>query len=186
MVAKGHDIPTVTAVGIISADSSLNLPDFRAGERCFGLITQTAGRAGRKNKRGQVIVQTYNLEHYAVQCGIQQDYTHFYNEEILLRKVMYYPPFCQLIKLIIQDENEENALIKAQNLKKLIKDKFQDNKNIIVMGPAPSLIANFKGMYRFNLLLKTNDLNTLRNYLRECKVDIDKNITVDINPINTN
>ena len=186
MVAKGHDIPTVTAVGIISADSSLNLPDFRAGERCFGLITQTAGRAGRKNKRGQVIVQTYNLEHYAVQCGIQQNYTHFYNEEILLRKDMYYPPFCQLIKLIIQDENEENALTKAQNLKKLIKDKFQDNKNIIVMGPAPSLIANFKGMYRFNLLLKTNDLNTLRNYLRECKVDIDKNITVDINPINTN
>ena len=109
-----------------------------------------------KIKRGQVIVQTYNLEHYAVQCGIQQDYNHFYNEEILLRKAMYYPPFCQLIKLIIQDENEENALTKAQNLKKLIKDKFQDNKNIIVMGPAPSLIANFKGMYRFNLLLKTN------------------------------
>ena len=70
-----------------------------------------------KIKRGQVIVQTYNLEHYAVQCGIQQDYNHFYNEEILLRKAMYYPPFCQLIKLIIQDENEENALTKAQNLK---------------------------------------------------------------------
>ena len=91
-----------------------------------------------------------------------------------------------MVTIVVPVNGQSDALTKAQNLKKLIKDKFQDNKNIIVMGPAPSLIANFKGMYRFNLLLKTNDLDTLRNYLRECKVDIDKNITVDINPINTN
>lgn len=83
-------------------------------------------------------------------------------------------------------EIEELALKKAQNLKKNIKNKFQTEKNIIIMGPAPSLIANFKGIYRFNLLLKTNNLDKLRHCLRECKIDIDNNITVDINPINTN
>lgn len=153
MVAKGHDIPNVTAVGIISADSSLNLPDFRSSERCFGLITQTAGRAGRGDKKGQVVVQTYNLEHYAVQNGINQDYQNFYAEEINLRKLMYYPPFCHLIKLVIQHEIEEQALSKAQNIKKSIQHQFSEDKSVVVMGPAPSLIANFKGVYRFNLLL---------------------------------
>ena len=186
MVAKGHDIPNVTSVGIISADSSLNLPDFRAGERCFSLITQTAGRAGRGNKQGKVVVQTYNLEHYALQCGILQDYLKFYHEELALRKMMYYPPFCNLIKLIIQDEDEQTALAKAQNLKTLLKKQFEDDKSTVVMGPAPAIIAKFKIMYRFNLLLKTQDLNLLCGYLRELNIDIDNNITIDVNPINTN
>lgn len=186
MVAKGHDIPNVTAVGIISADSSLNLPDFRSGERCFGLITQTAGRAGRGDKKGQVVVQTYNLEHYAVQNGIKQDYQHFYEEEINLRRLMYYPPFCHLIKLVIQHEIEEQALIKAKYIKKSIEQHFINDSSVIVMGPAPSLIAKFKGIYRFNLLLKTKEIQPLHDYLKTLKIDTDNTITIDVNPINTN
>lgn len=186
MVAKGHDIPNVTAVGIISADSSINLPDFRAGERAFALITQTAGRAGRGEKAGQVVVQTYNLEHYAVQSGIHQDYLAFYNEEIALRKAMYYPPFCHLIKLVIQNEDESTALTNAKTLKNALKSYFIDDDSFVIMGPAPSIIANFKGIYRFNLLLKVKDLSSTRQALRKLQVDIDKNITIDVNPINTN
>lgn len=186
MVAKGHDIPNVTGVGIISADSSLNLPDFRASERTFALITQTAGRAGRGSQRGHVILQTYNLEHYAVQYGMQQDYISFYNEELTLRKMLYYPPFCNLIKLIFQNEIEEKAIKIANNFKMDMEKYFSDNDKIQVMGPAPALISKFKDMYRFNLLIKTNDLSIVNKFLRQKNIDINKYITIDINPINTN
>lgn len=186
MVAKGHDIPNVTGVGIISADSSLNLPDFRASERTFALITQTAGRAGRGQQQGHVILQTYNLEHYAVQCGIKQDYLAFYQEELALRQMLYYPPFCHLIKLVFQNELEETAFQLADKFKLDMEDYFSNNSSIKIMGPAPALISKFKDIYRFNLLIKTNDLGIVNKYLRQKNVDINKNITIDINPINTN
>lgn len=185
MVAKGHDIPSVTGVGIISADSSLNLPDFRASERTFALITQTAGRAGRGHEQGHVVLQTYNLEHYAVQCGMKQDYLSFYQEEIQMRKMLYYPPFCHLIKLTFQNEIEEKALKAASDLKTQAEQYF-NNMNIKIMGPAPALVAKFKDIYRFNLLIKTDDLEIVNKFLRQKKIDTDKNITIDINPINTN
>ncbi len=186
MVAKGHDIPNVTGVGIISADSSLNLPDFRASERCFGLITQTAGRAGRGHEKGQVVVQTYNLEHYAVQCGIAQNYERFYHEELSLRHAMYYPPFCNLIKLVVQQDIEAKALAKANEVKNAFKKHFVDDKQNIIMGPAPAIIANFKGIYRFNLLIKTGNLQAVQDFLYSLNVHKDVNIAIDINPINTN
>ena len=185
MVAKGHDIPNVTGVGIISADSSLNLPDFRASERTFALITQTAGRAGRGHEQGHVVLQTYNLEHYAVQCGMKQDYLSFYQEEMQMRKMLYYPPFCHLIKLTFQNEIEEKALKAASDLKTQAEQYF-NNMNIKIMGPAPALVAKFKDIYRFNLLIKTDDLEIVNKFLRQKKIDTDKNITIDINPINTN
>ena len=185
MVAKGHDIPSVTGVGIISADSSLNLPDFRASERTFSLITQTAGRAGRGHEQGHVVLQTYNLEHYAVQCGMKQDYLSFYQEEMQMRKMLYYPPFCHLIKLTFQNEIEEKALKAASDLKTQAEQYF-NNMNIKIMGPAPALVAKFKDIYRFNLLIKTDDLDIVNKFLRQKKIDTDKNITIDINPINTN
>ena len=185
MVAKGHDIPSVTGVGIISADSSLNLPDFRASERTFALITQTAGRAGRGHEQGHVVLQTYNLEHYAVQCGMKQDYLSFYQEEMQMRKMLYYPPFCHLIKLTFQNEIEEKALKAASDLKTQVEQYF-NNMNVKIMGPAPALVAKFKDIYRFNLLIKTDDLEIVNKFLRQKKIDTDKNITIDINPINTN
>lgn len=186
MVAKGHDIPNVTGVGIISADSSLNLPDFRASERTFALITQTAGRAGRGQEKGHVVLQTYNLEHYAVQCGIKQDYLSFYEEELALRKMLYYPPFCHLIKLVFQNETEAAAFTLAEKFKYEMEHYFSGNDNIKIMGPAPALISKFKDIYRFNLLIKTNDLTVVNEFLRRKNVDTDNNITIDVNPINTN
>ena len=186
MVAKGHDIPNVTGVGIISADSSLNLPDFRASERTFALITQTAGRAGRGHEQGHVVLQTYNPEHYAVQCGIKQDYLGFYQEEVKLRRMLYYPPFCHLIKLTFQNEIEALALKTADDFKTEMERYFSDSINVKIMGPAPALISKFKNSYRFNLLIKTDDFSAVNNFLRQKKVDTNTNVTIDINPINTN
>lgn len=186
MVAKGHDIPSVTGVGIISADSSLNLPDFRAPERCFGLITQTAGRAGRGREKGSAVVQTYNPEHYAVQCGIAQDYEAFYEQEIAMRRMMYFPPFCYLIKLTVQNVVEEKALYKAQQLRDAFTQCFPAGGSTSIMGPAPAVIARFNSVYRFNLLIKTDDLPAVRAFLQQQGVHLDSSIAIDVNPINTN
>lgn len=185
MVAKGHDIPNVTAVGIISADASLNMPDFRAAERCFGLITQTAGRAGRGDVKGKVIIQSYNPEHYAVLCGIKQDYAAFYKQELHLRKELFYPPYAKLIKLTIQDKVEQSALDKALQLKEKFRETFKDFSRYQIIGPAPSIIANFRGIYRFNLLVKTVSLADVNAFLRVEKIDIDRAVKIDINPLNT-
>ncbi|WP_196594623.1 primosomal protein N' [Pectinatus sottacetonis] len=185
MVAKGHDIPNVTAVGIISADASLNMPDFRAPERCFGLITQTAGRAGRGKFKGHVIVQSYNPDHYAVLAGIKQNYDEFYNHELKLRRELFYPPFAKLIKLTIQNEQEIMALKKADKIRNLFKENFTDSNNYQIIGPAPSVIANFRGIYRFNLLIKTTDQIEVCLFLRKLNLDTDKEVKIDINPLNT-
>ena len=117
---------------------------------------------------------------------MQQDYISFYNEELTLRKMLYYPPFCNLIKLIFQNEIEEKAIKIANNFKMDMEKYFSDNDKIQVMGPAPALISKFKDMYRFNLLIKTNDLSIVNKFLRQKNIDINKYITIDINPINTN
>lgn len=185
MVAKGHDIPNVTAVGIISADSSLNMPDFRAAERCFMLITQTAGRAGRGKIPGKVIVQTYNPEHYAVQCGIRQDYAAFYREELGFRQVLQYPPFSSLIKLLVQHKEESTALEEATALVERFRQCFSGDPDEQIIGPAPAMIANFRGIYRFNLLIKTKNLSRMRKFMQENELNLKTNIMIDINPLNT-
>jgi len=195
MVAKGHDIPNVTAVGIISADASLNRPDFRAAERCFMLITQTAGRAGRHTadgERGHVLVQTYNTEHYAVQCGIHQDYEGFYQKEIALRKAMGYPPFTRLIKLLFQSNDETAAKQSALAFVQAFQQRYPGGtstplgtppKTNTVIGPAPALIACFRGTYRFVVLIKALDLEGVRQFLREQGLHLRTDVAIDIDPI---
>ena len=195
MVAKGHDIPNVTAVGIISADASLNRPDFRAAERCFMLITQTAGRAGRHTadgERGHVLVQTYNTEHYAVQCGIHQDYEGFYQKEIALRKAMGYPPFTRLIKLLFQSTDETAAKQSALAFVQAFQQRYPGGvstplgtppKTNTVIGPAPALIACFRGTYRFVVLIKALDLEDVRKFLREQGLHLRTDVAIDIDPI---
>lgn len=195
MVAKGHDIPNVTAVGIISADASLNRPDFRAAERCFMLITQTAGRAGRHTadgERGHVLVQTYNTEHYAVQCGIHQDYEGFYQKEIALRKAMGYPPFTRLIKLLFQSTDETAAKQSALAFVQAFQQRYPGSastplgtppKTNTVIGPAPALIACFRGTYRFVVLIKALDLEDVRQFLREQGLHLRTDVAIDIDPI---
>ena len=194
MVAKGHDIPNVTAVGIISADSALNMPDFRAAERCFMLITQTAGRAGRHAVGetavsgreafcGHVIVQSYHPEHYAVSCGIAQDYEGFYQREIVMRQRLFYPPFSRLVKLLFQHGEEDTARRNAAGLVERFRQSFPDETGHPAIGPSPALISNFRGIFRFVVLIKTADLARVQNFLRQEGMHLRTDVAIDIDPI---
>ena len=193
MVSKGHDIPHVTAVGIISADSSLHMPDFRAAERCFMLITQTAGRAGRHapkgdpvlgdGPKGQVIVQSYSPEHYAVACGIAQDYEGFYRREIAMRRELFYPPFSRLVKLLFQHCDEERAKKNAANFLEHFNSFFQEDQGQQAIGPSPAMIANFRGTHRFVVLIKTSALEGVQDYLRREGLHLRDDVAIDIDPI---
>ena len=185
MVAKGHDIPNVTAVGIISADSSLNMPDFRAAERCFMLITQTAGRAGRGRVKGRVVVQSYNPEHYAVETGIRQDYHGFYEQEIRLRQQLFYPPFSRLVKLTFQNEQEEKALLEAKKLRDAFSAAFAGDARQQLIGPAPAIIAKFRNIYRYCVLIKSGDLPQVQAFLRAQGLQLRADVLIDIDPITT-
>ena len=183
MVAKGHDLPGVQSVGIISADASLNLPDFRAAERCFMLITQTAGRAGRHGARGAVIVQTYNPEHYAVRAALRQDYEAFYAREIELRRELFYPPFSRLVKLLFHAANRERAWHEAQTFAACVQNAFAGVQGIAVIGPSPALIERERGAYRFIVLIKTDVLAVVQNFLRSHGLHLRDDIAIDIDPI---
>lgn len=187
MVAKGHDIPNVTAVGIIAADSSINIPEFRAGERCFSLITQTAGRAGRGKLPGKVIVQAYSMDHYALQWGVKQDYVNFYKEELALRELLFFPPFSNLIKLTCSSLSEEESIAIAKKIKKNF-DKFKSKQKVRceIMGPAPALLSPLRKYYRYNLLLKSTSLEVLQEFIRTYNLHLEQKVIIDVNPINTN
>lgn len=187
MVAKGHDVPKVTAVGIISADSTLHMPDFRAAERAFMLITQAAGRAGRhsvsENLRGKVIVQCYNTEHYAVNFATKNDYESFCKEEILARKELLYPPFSRIIKLLFQDKTEEKAKENAVKFIERFKANFKNDEKNKAMGPSPAIIKNLRGIYRFVILIKVTDLQKVRDFLRAENINVRRDVAIDIDPI---
>lgn len=181
MVAKGHDIKNVTAVGIISIDTSLNLPDFRAAERTFSLLTQAAGRAGRGSKPGKVIVQTYNPDHYSIQAGINHDYTSLYQNEIKFRKELFYPPFSQLIKLTVLSADEQKAHRKAEQLVLQLQTKLNQYAEII--GPFNPAIQKVKDIYRINILIKTANLDPIRDGLKSLGLTVCPDIIIDVEPI---
>lgn len=183
MVAKGHDLPGVQTVGIISADASLNLPDFRAAERCFMLITQTAGRAGRHGARGEVIVQTYNPEHYAVQTAMQQDYAAFAAQELALRRELFYPPFSRLVKLLFHNLSRTRAWNEAQSFVAAFQTEFAGANGCVVIGPSPALIERERNEYRFIALIKTDTLADVQAYLRAQGLHLRDDIAIDIDPI---
>lgn len=186
MIAKGHDIPNVTLVGIVSADIGLAMPDFRAAERTFQLLTQAAGRAGRGSLPGHVILQTSNPEHYAVRLAALQDYPGFYEKEVLFRRSMRYPPFSALANILIRDEVQEEALRKASELERLLKP---EPKEMRVMGPAPAPVPRLKNEFRFQLLLKSSDrtrLNETLHRLRRFSVDSKwpaTTLAIDVDPV---
>ena len=183
MVAKGHDIPNVTAVGIISADASLHVPEFRAAERCFMLITQTAGRAGRGETPGRVLVQCYTPEHYAVETAIRQDYEAFYEAEIGMRKALFFPPFCRLVKLTFLAGEEAAARAAAQAIKERFLRAFAGDARQQIVGPAPDVIAKLRNVYRFNLLIKTAALSETQVFLRTEALQLRTDVWIDIDPI---
>jgi len=191
MVAKGHNFPNVTLVGIVMADSSLYLSDFRAGEHTFSLLTQVIGRAGRSEKKGRALIQTLNPYHNVFSLSAQQDFSAFYEGEIALRKAFQFPPFCQLALFTVSDENEENVLMTANAfgnaLKKSLAGAFSDVK-LIVYGPFEAPIYRLKNIYRKRFIIKYKNNSRSRalfDYLLTLFSDPKKNgatITTDIGP----
>jgi primosomal protein N' (replication factor Y) len=186
MIAKGHDIPNVTLVGIVNADLGLGLPDFRAAERTFQLLTQAAGRAGRGETPGIVLIQTIQPENWAIQCAAEQDYEKFYRREIEYRRSMYYPPFGALANIVIRSTDEEDALKRSAALGRLLNPAPE---GVRVKGPAPAPVLRVKSEYRFQVLLMTAS----RKRLSEVLVEVRKfaaaekwgpvNLAIDVDPM---
>ena len=161
MIGKGLDFKNVTLVGIIAADTSLNLPDFRASERTFQLVTQVSGRAGRGDADGRVIVQSYNPEHYSIQTSKEHDYLAFYNKEILLRKEFNYPPFSNILSITIYGENINSVIKASRDIYNALTREMSINglKDIIkdITGPNPAPLEKIKNNFRFQILIKSPD-----------------------------
>ncbi len=164
MLAKGHDFHNVTLVGVVSVDTGLGLPDFRSAERTFQLITQVAGRAGRGQLRGTVLIQTYYPEHYALRFAAAQDYEGFYNEEIKFRERLSYPPFVAIASIMIKHKDREYAMKSASILRSALDDANPD-RQIRILGPAPASIGKIKNEYRIQLILKSANRRSLRDTL---------------------
>ena len=159
MIAKGLDLPLVTLVGVVSADTSLNLPDFRAGERTFQLLSQVAGRAGRGILGGQVIIQTYSPEHYAVQAAAKHGYVLFYDREINYRRQLHNPPFTRLVSLVYSHTNDALCQRETERMKRLLVEE-RDSKGIAdisLIGPAPAFIHRLRGRFRWQLILRGSE-----------------------------
>ena len=164
MIAKGHDIPNVTLVGIVSADIGLGLPDFRAAERTFQLLTQAAGRAGRGDLPGIVLIQTINPEHYAIRFASEQNYAGFYAKEIQVRKLMRYPPFSALANVLVRSQKQDEALAMSAELGRLLDPAPEGVK---VLGPAEAPVPKLKSEFRYQLLLKAANRKRLNEVLRD-------------------
>ncbi len=187
MLAKGHDFHRVTLVGVISADSSLTMPDFRAAERTFQLMTQVAGRAGRGELPGRVLIQTFYPEHYAIQDAIKQDYVAFCERELHYRQVMAYPPFTSLANVIVRDSNLEKAITWSRELSQFLAP--HNGEGIRVLGPASAPLARLKTEYRFQFLLKSKRKAQLTKILSSVLAYCDKKeipqtaVLVDMDPL---
>jgi len=163
MLAKGHDFQRVTLVGVVSADSSLSLPDFRAAERTFQLLTQVAGRAGRGDLQGRVLIQTYYPDHYAIQDALKQDYAAFFERELHFRRLMAYPPFTSLANVIVRDKSLEKTIRWSRQLSEYFSP--QDGRDVRILGPATAPLARLKKEHRFQFLLKSPKRSVLTKLL---------------------
>ncbi len=185
MIAKGHDFPGVTLVGVLGADSILNLPDFRAAERSFSLLTQVAGRAGRACGGGQVLIQTYNPEHYALDCAARQDYADFYQQELPFRQELGYPPCGHLINLVLAGNTAGQVKGAAEQLAGRLTAAAGP---VEVLGPSPCPLARLRGKSRYQILLKSLERPALRRLLgtlEEGRGRLPKGValTVDVDPL---
>ena len=179
MIAKGLDLPLVTLVGVINADVSLHLPDFRSGERTFQILTQVAGRAGRGPLGGQVIVQSYTPEHYAVSCAAKQDYLSFYEKESSLRRQYHNPPFSRLTRLLYTNPNNAFCQREAQRMHRLLEGERDSwGMDVTFIGPSPAFIKRVRGRYRWQIILRGDDPVRLL-----AGVPIPQGWVVDIDPV---
>jgi len=167
MIAKGHDIHAVTLVGVISADVGLAQADFRAAERTFQLLTQVAGRAGRGERPGEVIIQTYYPDHYAIRAAAAQNYEQFYRQELRFREIMYYPPFSAIANVIVKSASADSALKLTGRLGRHLEG--QHGAGLRILGPAAAPIARLKKSYRYHFLIKAERRSILRKILLSCR-----------------
>ena len=165
MIAKGLDFPNVTLVGVLNADTSLNLPDFRSSERTFQLLTQVAGRAGRAEKEGEVLIQTYNPQHYAIQLAQKQDYEAFYAYEMGIRRQLAYPPYYFTVGLTLSHKDEQTVVRKSFELLQLLRQQLSDK--IKILGPTPKPIARTHNLYHYQIIVKYRFEDHLENVLNQ-------------------
>lgn len=188
ILAKGHDFPNVTLVGVVSVDAGMALPDFRAAERTFQLLTQVAGRAGRGRRAGKVLIQTYHPYHYALRHASAQDYAGFYQEEIRHRQNHTYPPFVALASLLVHGADIDRVRSEAVELRKEL-DRANTERAARVLGPAPAPLARLKGEYRVQLLIKCRNRRELRRIIDDALKALSKrkinlrSINVEIDPV---
>ncbi len=194
MVAKGHDFPNITLVGVICADLSLNFPDFRAGERTFQLIAQVSGRAGRGSSPGRVILQTYNPDHFCISAAKEQDLVSFYRQEIRSRKALNYPPFARMIQLKISGKEQprtKDRALKLGNLCQSLKtSNLADYASVEILGPIESSLAKIAQRYRWQILLKCTHARALHQYVSQLMAENPAvlnqrgvRVSIDVDPI---
>lgn len=186
MIAKGLDFENVTFVGVLNADISLNIPDFRANERTFQLLEQVSGRSGRGQKEGTVMIQTYNPDHFVLQCVKNHDYQRFYQEEMKTRKIASYPPYVHLVSILIQGKDEHDVKASAIQIKTYLQKQLD---NVAILGPANSLIYRMHDIYRQRIMIKfTNSkqlypvLNSMSDFYNKNENKV--NVVCDFNPYN--
>ncbi|MCX7711931.1 MAG: primosomal protein N' [Clostridia bacterium] len=192
MIAKGHDFPNVTLVGVLAADSLLNLEDFRASERTFQLITQVAGRAGRGEIPGRVVIQTYNTEDFSIIAACSHDYSSFYRQEIKLREKLDYPPFTNIATVILNGTNDRAVFLKAKEIKESLDAAFE-GKDVEagVYGPARAPLSRIKNKFRWRIVVKCRCEDTLNGVMRDASDEFYRkkgksliDMSVDVNPLN--
>jgi primosomal protein N' (replication factor Y) (superfamily II helicase) len=178
----------VTLVGIIYADQSLHMPDFRAGERTFQLLTQVAGRAGRGDVEGEVIVQAFTPFHPAIQYARRHDFAGFYEQEIEFREQLKYPPVSRVALLTLKGHNEDKVKFSAEHVGKRLEKELKDWKDLMIAGPASAPLARADSYYRYQIMLRARQMSKLSQHLtkvqEEGSLPEDINLVVDIDPVN--
>ena len=182
MVSKGHDFKDVTAVGILTADSVLNIPVYSASERTFDLLTQTSGRAGRGDKPGSVVIQTYNPLNYAIIKSKAHDYVGFYNEEIQNRKALGYPPFREMIHMVVRHQNMETLEAIANRIVSDL-EAHKGNTDILINGPYEASIKKVRDMYRLAIMIRGTDLSNLKEYIYNSWIFTQEGLLIDVDPV---
>ena len=178
MIAKGLDFKNVTLVGIIAADLSLNVGDYKSAETTYQLVSQVAGRAGRADKEGRVYIQTYSPEHYSIQFAAKNDYIGFYNQEINYRKSMVYPPFTNIFVIMFTGKNEGYLRQSLGDLLYIMKH-YNKNNMFSHLGPTPAVISKINNNYRWQLMVKCENEDKLRNYVLFCLNKLQQNINLN-------
>jgi primosomal protein N' (replication factor Y) len=186
MIAKGHDFPRVTLVGVVSADVGLGLADFRASERTFQLLTQVAGRAGRGDEPGEAIVQTLYPDHYSIQLACRQDYPAFFEKEMVFRRAMRYPPLLSIVNTVVRSPTFHGAMADAADLAQRLRTADGGRDEIRVLGPAPAPLGRLRGEYRAQVLIKGSHRKKIREALQAAfagRPDLQRRVVVDIDPL---